>query len=218
MPKIRLTKNELKTQRDALRRFQRYLPTLQLKKQQLQLEVRQRQDELAELDRRIRELREKTAAWVRLFGEPNAARTVDQAVRVAQWTTGTRNVAGTDTPTFRELRFETAELDLFATPAWIDDAAETLRETARLVLHRQILEEQLERIRQELRITTQRVNLFEKVKIPETQDAIRRIRIYLGDQQTAAVGRAKIAKHKTETRHEQSASNNAAPLASTPAS
>ena len=53
-------------------------------------------------------------------------------------------------------------------------------------------------LRQELRITTQRVNLFEKIKIPEAREAIRRIKIYLGDQTANAVGRSKIAKRKIE--------------------
>jgi len=53
-------------------------------------------------------------------------------------------------------------------------------------------------LRQELRITTQRVNLFEKIKIPEAGEAIRVIKIYLGDQMTNAVGRSKIAKRKIE--------------------
>jgi V/A-type H+-transporting ATPase subunit D len=205
MPKVRLTKNELKTQRDALQRFQRYLPTLQLKKQQLQLEVRRRQDELAEIRRQVQAFRDRLAAWVRLWGDEDAAGTVDELLRVAAWSTGIRNVAGIETPTFIELRFEETTWDLFATLVWIDDAIDAAREFAGILLHQRILEEQLERIRQELRITTQRVNLFEKVKIPETQEAIRRIRIYLGDQQTAAVGRAKIAKRKTEVRHGQTA-------------
>jgi V/A-type H+-transporting ATPase subunit D len=53
-------------------------------------------------------------------------------------------------------------------------------------------------LRRELRITTQRVNLFEKVKIPEAEEAIRLIKIYIGDQMSNAVGRSKIAKRKIE--------------------
>ncbi len=54
-------------------------------------------------------------------------------------------------------------------------------------------------MKQELRITTQRVNLFEKVKIPQAEEAIRRIKIFIGDQMTNAVGRSKIAKKKIES-------------------
>jgi V/A-type H+-transporting ATPase subunit D len=57
-----------------------------------------------------------------------------------------------------------------------------------------VLTSQHSRLRDELRTTSQRVNLFEKVKIPETGENIRTIQIYLGDEQTAAVVRGKIAK------------------------
>jgi len=53
-------------------------------------------------------------------------------------------------------------------------------------------------LRKELSVTTQRVNLFEKVKIPEAQENIRLIKIYIGDQLSNAVGRSKIAKRKIE--------------------
>jgi len=71
-----------------------------------------------------------------------------------------------------------------------------LKKALLLDLERRVLAEQVLRLAAELRITAQRVNLFEKVKIPETQESIRRIRIYLGDQQTAQVVRGKIAKRK----------------------
>jgi V/A-type H+-transporting ATPase subunit D len=67
-----------------------------------------------------------------------------------------------------------------------------------LDLEAEIVEEQKRRLEKELRVTTQRVNLFEKVKIPETQASIKKIQVYLGDQQTAAVVRGKIAKGRLE--------------------
>jgi len=200
MAKVRLTKNELKAQRDALRRFERYLPTLQLKKQQLQIEVRRRQDELADLEREEQEARERVGRWARLFADEDAAALVEELVHVQMWETSVRNVAGVDTPVFEDVEFDVQTPDLFAAPLWIDDAVAAVQELVRLALRMRLLEEQLELLRQELRITTQRVNLFEKVKIPEARENIRRIQIYLGDQQTAAVGRAKIAKRKTRMR------------------
>ncbi|NOY80872.1 MAG: V-type ATP synthase subunit D [Kiritimatiellaeota bacterium] len=203
MPKVRLTKNELKAQRDALKRFQRYLPTLQLKKQQLQLEVRRTQDELTELDRRRREYRDTLDPWLDLWSDDAEIERIGGLLQVAAWRTGVRNVAGIDTPVFLELRFQEASWDLFIAPAWFDDALEAARKLAEFALRHKLLEEQLERLQGELRITTQRVNLFEKVKIPEARENIRRIRIYLGDQQTASVGRAKIAKGKGQVRTAQ---------------
>ncbi len=90
------------------------------------------------------------------------------------------------------------EPDLFTTPTWVDDGMAVLEAMIRLRTEREILEEQRRRIADELRVTSQRVNLFEKVKIPETKENIRVIKIFLGDEQTAAVARGKLAKKRTE--------------------
>ncbi|MFO8151104.1 MAG: V-type ATP synthase subunit D, partial [Trueperaceae bacterium] len=83
------------------------------------------------------------------------------------------------------------------TPPWVDEAVELLERLTELRWRRQVLAEQRSRLADELRLTSQRVNLFEKVKIPEAQEALRIIRIALGDQQAAEVVRAKIAKAKS---------------------
>jgi V/A-type H+-transporting ATPase subunit D len=199
MAKIKLTKNELKQQRDALKRYQRYLPTLQLKKQQLQLEVRHVREVLAQAEAAEQSLRETLARWVAVLDE-SASGALDSLRQVREWRVGTRNVAGIEAPVFESLSFEPATPDLFGTPPWVDDAAQVVRQHVELRLRRRLAEEQLQLIEQELRVVAQRVNLFEKVKIPEARENIRRIQIYLGDQQTNAVGRAKIAKAKCQNR------------------
>lgn len=199
MAKIKLTKNELKLQRDGLKRFERFLPTLQLKKQQLQLEVRRVRDELDELTRHIEALRQAAERWVHLFDGPSSA-ALDEMLEVEQWQVEQRNIAGIDTTAFVGLTFADLPCDLFATPSWFDDARATIRTLVEVELHRLLLHEQVAVLEEELHVVTQRVNLFEKVKIPEARENIRRVQIYLGDQQTNAVGRAKIAKEKTRVR------------------
>ena len=199
MAKIKLTKNELKVQRDALKRFRRYLPTLQLKKQQLQMEVRHMREQIAALHR---QLEEQTAAWSSalplLSGLDGVG--LGELLRVQEWRVGQRNVAGTDVPVFVSLTFAEVEYDLFATPPWFDDVLQAAREQIELRLKLRLVEEMLALIEQELRVVSQRVNLFEKVKIPEARENIRKINIYLGDQQTNSVGRSKIAKGKCAQR------------------
>lgn len=202
MAKIKLTKNEMKQQRDALKRFQRYLPTLQLKKQQLQLEARHVRDALARLDAAERALQEALSRWVGVL-DPAASGLLEPLLQVRELRVGTRNVAGIDTPVFESLSFVPATPDLFLTPPWVDDVARVVREHLELRLRRRLVEEQLRLVEQELRVVAQRVNLFEKVKIPEARESIRRIQIYLGDQQSNAVGRAKIAKAKCQSREAQ---------------
>ena len=193
MPRIKLTKNELKKQKDSLKRFQRYLPTLQLKKQQLQLVIRQ----IEEKEREVRMAQERFQAtideWIEVFGDDFD---VSPYVVISRVERDRGNIAGVDIPVFKGLKFEDIPWDILRTPLWIDAAIENMKKLVAYTAELKVLEKQRELLSHELRITTQRVNLFEKVKIPETKEFIRRIKIYLGDEQTASVVRGKIAKGK----------------------
>ena len=111
------------------------------------------------------------------------------------------NIAGVDIPVFEKAIFTEKEHDFITTPLWVDYGIEAVKKVMTLNARTEVLKKQDEIIREELRITTQRVNLFEKVKIPQTRENIRRIQIYLGDMQTAAVVRGKIAKEKIGKKH-----------------
>ena len=185
---VKLTKNELKVQKDRLKQFQRYLPTLQLKKQQLQSVVMQVNAQLEQVERERRAAVDGLDDWVAVFAENDSFpvdKRLDTLVRPHHVECGEENIAGVTVPVFRELSFE-------------DIAAVRLREIARLDALEKTLRRQVELLEQELRSTAQRVNLFEKVKIPEAKENIRVIGIYLGDQQTSAVVRGKIAKKKLQ--------------------
>jgi V/A-type H+/Na+-transporting ATPase subunit D len=199
MAKVKLTKNELRNQKDQLKRFQRYLPTLQLKKQQLQMVIRQIEAQEAKKREERDDLQKRIDAWVDVFGEDLG---LEELVTVSNVQTSTGNIAGIDIPVFESIEYEDIDWDLFAMPVWVDAAVERVKELVRADAELEILEEQHRLISEELRVTTQRVNLFEKVKIPETRENIRQIRIYLGDQQTAEVVRGKIAKKKIEAKGE----------------
>ncbi|MFH1622751.1 MAG: V-type ATP synthase subunit D [Candidatus Omnitrophota bacterium] len=196
MAKIKLTKGELKRQRDALKQYERYLPTLQLKKQQLQIEIIH---QLAILEERKREEESKINAakdWIGLLTASD--------INISKWIipkktiVDTKNVAGIDLPIFNNVEFDLIDYDLFITPLWVDYAIEALRAIVYVRRGIHILEEGIKILREELHITTQRVNLFEKIKIPQAKETIRIIKIYLGDQMANAVGRSKMAKRKIE--------------------
>ena len=190
---VKLTKNELKKQKDALKRFQRYLPTLQLKKQQLQMVIRQVEAQYDSVRRRHETIRKRIDQWISVFGEE-----IDLTpyVEIERLETSMGNIAGIDIPVFEDVRFKDVKWDIVSQPFWVDEGIQVLRELMTIEAELAVLKEQLRLLSDELRITTQRVNLFEKVKIPETKENIRIIRIYLGDQQTAAVVRGKISKRK----------------------
>ena len=196
MAKLKLTKNEQKKQKDNLKRFQRYLPTLMLKKQQLQAEIRTVEARVIELRHEKQQLDEAFNKWLAVFGDEGVF--TPDILRITKLLAGEGNVAGVPIPVFEGAEFETAAYDLVEKPLWLDLAVENTKTALSLDLQLQCLEEQQRRLRKELQTTSQRVNLFEKIKIPEAKANIRKIAIYLGDQQTAAVVRGKIAKRGME--------------------
>jgi len=200
MAKIKLTKNELKKKKDALKMYKRYLPTLQLKKQQLQMEIRGVETRLAQLVAAKEALERQFSSWVAVFSEEDAARAKSglPLLSLTLIKTSIGNIAGVVIPVFEGAEFELGAYDYFEAPLWVDRALELMKQVLLTDAESSVVERQKALLAAELRVTTQRVNLFEKVKIPETQNEIKRIGIYLGDQQTAQVVRGKISKKKVE--------------------
>ena len=196
---VKLTKNEQKKQKDALKQFNRYLPTLQLKKQQLQTVIRQIEGEIEEYKLAQQKLISSLQNWIAVFGENSSfdsLHTLDNLVKIDTIKKGKGNIAGVEIPVFEDLTFKDISYSLFEYPLWVDSGIEALKKASIYDARVKTLQEQIDLLNKELRTTSQRVNLFEKVKIPEAKENIRRIGIYLGDQQTSAVVRGKIAKKK----------------------
>lgn len=193
--KIKLTKNELQRQQRELRKYQRYLPTLQLKKQQLQVEVREAELELQRKKAEFQKSIDATHSWVELFSDYQEQDWLE-AVKVQQVNTSSANIAGVKIQIFENIVYTVKQYSIFSTPPWLDFAIIHIKELLSLREQVRILAETAQALRNELRKTTQRVNLFEKVMIPRCVENIRVIKIYLGDEERNAVGRAKIAKRK----------------------
>ena len=198
MANVKLTKTALKKERDDLKQFQRFLPTLQLKKQQLQMEMRECLNRIELNEQREAESKQQLSSWLVLFGAEKEAFRAADLVKVDHVETDTLNIAGVEVPLFQRVVFQNVPYDLYTEDLWIDDAVTALRRIIELRMERDVIRKQYDLIRTELRVTTQRVNLFEKVKIPECRENIRRIGIYLGDMDTSAVVRSKIAKSKLQ--------------------
>jgi V/A-type H+/Na+-transporting ATPase subunit D len=191
MRKLHATTSELKRQRDALARFERYLPTLRLKQRQLQVEVRRVDALVRDAQEAEARLRRDLSPWVALLSEgyPIERHRELEAVRLSE-----TNIAGVGVPTLEGLTWRRSDPSPAATPTWVDEAVVVLEALTEGRLRRRVLELGRQRLADELRVTTQRVNLFEKVQVPAAKEAMRVIRIALGDRQAAAVVRAKIAK------------------------
>ncbi len=201
MAKIKLTKNELKVQKDALKMYRRYLPTLTLKKQQLQTEIRTIEAKANAVNEEKRKLEEGFNSWIAVFSEKSAF--PEGIITVSNIKKGKGNIAGVDIPTFEGADFSRGDYDLYETPLWVDIAANHMEKAMLLDLEVEVLDEQVRLLERELLATSQRVNLFEKVKIPETMENIKKISIYMADQQVSAVVRSKISKRKIALRSDE---------------
>jgi V/A-type H+-transporting ATPase subunit D len=200
--KIKFTRTELKHQRDALARFTRYLPTLKLKQQQIQSCIVQtlqlfriKQQEVKATERTISE-------YDGLFNDVGGIN-FTQLAKPVSVDTSTHSIAGVYVPKFENITFPKADFCLFATASWVDKAIDDLKQLNHQAAELDILQRCLDLLQAELKKVMQRVNLFEKVMIPNTIENIRRIRIALGDQMTAGVARAKIAKAKLEQKEQE---------------
>ena len=199
MAKIKLTKNELKVQKDALKMYRRYLPTLTLKKQQLQSEIRTIESRAKAMRKEREDLEFGFREWIAVFSETDAF--PQGIITVSNIRKGKGNIAGVDIPTYEGADFSRGDYDLYETPLWVDIAANHMEKAMSLDLEAEVLEEQIRLLEIELLATSQRVNLFEKVKIPETEANIKKISIYMADQQVSAVVRSKISKRKIALRN-----------------
>jgi V/A-type H+-transporting ATPase subunit D len=199
LAKIKLTKNELKVQKDALKMYRRYLPTLTLKKQQLQAEIRTIEAKAKGIRKEREDLEFGFREWIAVFSEMDAF--PKGMITVSNIRKGKGNIAGVDIPTFEGADFKRGDYDLYETPLWVDIAANHMEKAMSLDLEAEVLDEQVRLLEIELLATSQRVNLFEKVKIPETEENIKKISIYMADQQVSAVVRSKISKRKIALRN-----------------
>ncbi|NCB47069.1 V-type ATP synthase subunit D [bacterium] len=194
--KIKKTRPELLRQRRQLSMFQRFLPTLVLKKQQIQSEILKVRTEAQKLDKLMEQKIRESIGWKMLFSE-SLPGPITRYVKVKNIQRGIRNVAGIKLPIVSKVEYEVSDYSRFATPMWVDAGLEFLKDLLELREKLIVIHEQEHLLQKELRKVTQRVNLFEKVMIPQATENIKTIRITLAEEQTSAVGRSKIAKSKS---------------------
>jgi V/A-type H+-transporting ATPase subunit D len=197
MTTVAINKSSLATERNQLRLFQRFLPSLDLKRQQLLTEQKQSQRQLAEAENEIDELTGSLSGLM----EPLGAYDIDLSSLVTIDTVliEEENIVGARLPVAREVKFKTAPYSMLAKPFWVDFLVQYMQSMCTLRVHLQINRERDRRLKQQVRKITQRVNLFDKVLIPRAKENIKRIQIGLSEQERTAVVRSKIAKRKHAT-------------------
>ncbi|TWU45095.1 V-type ATP synthase subunit D [Novipirellula aureliae] len=194
---LALNKTTLKRQNDHVKLYRRFLPSLELKRQQLQTAWSESKEELAVIEAEVEAVSAELQPLYPLVG----ASTIDVGemahwVRVVAVKVETENVVGTSVPKLGDLQMEVTNYSRLIMPFWIDSMIEALQKMVRLKVQVRIARQRTEVLGLALRRITQRVNLFDKVLIPRAEENIRRINIFLSDQERAAVVRSKIAKSR----------------------
>ena len=193
---LALNKTSLKQRRDQLTLFQRFLPSLDLKRQQLIADLQRSKNTLVEIGKEIEALLNSQLGLFALLGA--SEQELSGLVSIEKLTIEEENVLGVRLPVLGEIRFSVREYSMLAKPFWVDLLVELLQRIATLSIRLNIQQERVRRLNDAARRVTQRVNLFEKVLIPQAEKDIQRIRIFLADAERAAVVRSKIAKAKQQ--------------------
>jgi V/A-type H+-transporting ATPase subunit D len=196
MARVPLSKSQLSREKENLASYGRYLPALDLKRQQLMAARAAARREIAGIEARIAALIAETGEAIPMLAD----RRIDLGglVRLGEVRTRTQNVAGVRMPVVEQVETIRAPYGWMVRPHWVDAVADRLAEGIRLKVEARIARERLDLLEVAVTRITQRVNLFDKVLIPQARENIRRINVYLGDAERAAVVRSKIAKRKRE--------------------
>lgn len=197
MAELKLTKNELRDQQMHHNQLEKYLPTLQLKKAMLQAEVHDTRLEIERLQTALNHQRQQVEAYSGLLATRTTINPLD-VTKIQEVKKRYENIAGVEVPYFEGIDFLEFSYSLFETPPWVDAAIVGLRSLTEIREHIRVVEEQKAALEKELREVSIRVNLFEKILIPRALANIKKIKVFLGDQELAAVSQAKVAKGKIE--------------------
>jgi len=194
MSRIAHNKSTLNREKQRRQTFQRFLPSLELKQQQLLAERRAAMDTRDQLQEQIEALRQQVQQQLPMLAAANIE--LQGLVRVEHSEIVAENLVGVLLPKLGTVTLSRVHYGYLARPHWVEALAEVWEQVLHLQLQYQVMELRVQRLQQAVRKITQRVNLFSKVLIPEAQGNIKRIDLFLSDQERAAVVRSKIAKQR----------------------
>ena len=176
-----------------LKMRQKALPTIKSKESALRLEVKRAKDSAAEYRNRYNSLVESYEYMVSLWGEFDCT-----LLKISDVELSTQKIAGVRIPLLGEVIFEEKAFDLFSSPAWYSDGVALLKQIATLGIQAQVYNRQMELLDYARRKTTQKVNLYEKVQIPGYEDAIRKIKRFMEDEENLSKSAQKIVKTRQQ--------------------
>ncbi len=194
--RIRLNKVSLREQKQKMAMYERFLPALEARKQQLIMQLALVRKNILDQRARMESVLAEIHTWSSLYWEVDEILRYLLAIQEVRFTV--RNVAGLRIRDFVEVVFKDAGYSFFGTPYSFDTVLQKTREAITLREHMKLLREQEHVLMEGFRKTSQRINLYEKRLIPQCRETVRKISVYLQDQQAAAVGVAKVAKRLNE--------------------
>jgi V/A-type H+/Na+-transporting ATPase subunit D len=197
MADIKLTKMGYRDEQVKLKQLESYLPTLHLKKFMLQVEINNALMEIAQCKKKKEEAKNEVEIFATLLDE-RYERSPLFFCQILHVEKHYENVAGVELSVFEKVTFREIPFFLFDTPIWFDSAIRKLRHLITLREMLSVFEEKRRALEKELRDVSIRVNLFEKILVPRIKKNIKKIKVFLGDQELAAISRAKMAKKKIE--------------------
>ena len=194
MARLSLTKASLSKEKKQLKTFEQVLPSLELKRRQLSAERSKARQILTTTQKNLQDLEPKIAREIPMLS--NELIDLQDIVKVTAIDLVQENIMGTRLPKVNQVEIQVRDYALLAKPFWVDRLVELLKIALETEIAIQVERKRLNLLIQAERIVNQRFNLFDKVLIPQTKANIKKIQIYLADQERAAVVNSKIAKRK----------------------
>ena len=191
--KFQYNKTSLGELGKQLKMRQKALPTIKSKESALRSEVKKAKDTAQDFRRQLDALTAQYDYMVSLWGEFDADLLCIADVDLAE-----QKIAGVRTPVLQDIRFEEKDYDLFSAPVWFADGVDILKRLARLGIEFEVFNRKMELLDFARRKTTQKVNLYEKVQIPGYEDAIRKIKRFMEDEENLSKSAQKIVKTKQQ--------------------
>ena len=194
MAKLKLSKSALAQERNQLKLYERTLPSLDLKRRQLSVELNRAKQALEQARQAVEELESNIGEQLPMLANTDIE--LQGLVNMTDFELAQENVVGVRLPLLQRIHCTVADYSLLAKPAWVDVLVERLKDAAELRTQVLVAAERVRILEYQEKRVTQRVNLFDKILIPTAKRNIQRIQIFLGDAERAAVVRSKIAKAK----------------------
>lgn len=198
MARLALNKSSLARETSQLAEYRRFLPSLELKRLQIMAERAKARERAAKLDAAYETEFDTLSHTLPMLANRNVP--LEGLVSLKTVVKGEQNLSGTILPTLDDIEVETQPYSRLARPHWVDPYVKGMQDLLRLKIERDIAKERIERLIEAEAVISRRVNLFEKVLIPQAEKNITKIRMALADAERDAVVRAKISKRKTAAR------------------